>query len=183
MRIKPEVSEDLIMKLFYAVMIIFILPISVTSVHSVAERQFAENIEAIEYFEEVFDTAAAHAVAKVEDIDESDRRWDSGVTRNGNQRDTLQTGWNDDFRLSRNPSESRTIFRNENENLRLNFRGNGRQRLRNQNRYSDSQNSARYYPQENDGRNMFGLNSGNSNFRGDRFNRPLDVNEKNLGNF
>ena len=165
------------MESFYAVLLTFLFPISATSVHPVAQGQFVENLEAIQHFEQVFDTAAMYASGKAEDIDESNRRWDSGITRNGYQRDTLQTGWNDDIRISRNPIESRTIFRNDNENLRLNVHGNGRQRVRNQNRYQNYQNSARYRPEETD---YFELNSGSSNYRGDRFNRPI---QKNLGMF
>merc|ERR1711892_182030 len=78
-----EVSKRFKMESFYAGLLTFLFPISATSVHPVAQGQFVENLEAIQHFEQVFDTAAMHASGKAEDIDESNRRWDSGITRNG----------------------------------------------------------------------------------------------------
>ena len=155
----------------FITVLIYFSPISVVSMYPVIEG-FVENLEAIDYFEEVFDSAAVVAGAKVEEIDESNRRWDSGDSRNGYQRDTRQA----DF--SRNPSSgSRTIFRDDNEDLRINIRGNRRQRIRNQNRYQNSQFSELAYPKENGGRNKDFV--GNR----DRFNRLPERNSNNAGMF
>ena len=71
------------------VFIIYLWLISVTSVYPLVEG-FVENIEAIQHFEEVFDNAAKFAGSKIEEINESNRRLDSGESRNQYQRDTRQ---------------------------------------------------------------------------------------------
>ena len=113
-------------------LVIYLWKIPAARMYPVVEG-FVENMEAIEHFEEVFDSAAVFAGAKVEEIHESERRWDNEDSSNGYQRETRQA----DF--FRNPSESRTIFRNDNDDLRINIRGNRRQNTRNQNRNHDSQ--------------------------------------------
>ena len=51
------------------VLIIYLWPISVTSVYPSVVEGFVENMEAIQHIEEVFDNAAKFAGAKVEEID------------------------------------------------------------------------------------------------------------------
>ena len=86
---------------------------------------FLENLEAIEHFEKVFDSAAVSAGAKDKLFPESERRWDSEGVNDEHPRESRQV----DF--SMDPSESRTIFRDDDTDLRINIRGNRRQRLRN----------------------------------------------------
>ena len=84
-----------------------------------------ENLEAIEHIEKVFDSAAVSAGAKDQVFPESERRWDSEGANNEHARESRQVGF------SMDSSESRTIFRDDNADLRINIRGNRRQRLRN----------------------------------------------------
>ena len=73
------------------VLIIYLWPLSATSVYPVVGR-LVENMEAIQHIEEVFDTAELFAGDKVEEINESNRRWDSGETRN-ERYSTTWTEW------------------------------------------------------------------------------------------
>merc|ERR1711892_102139 len=145
---------DLILVMFgMFTLLIYLWKIPAAKMFPIVEG-FVENMEAIENFEEVFDSAAVFAGAKVKEIHQSERRWDTEGSSNGYQRETRQA----DFSL--NPSDSRTIFRNDNDDLRINIRGNGRQNTRNQNRNHESQ-SAEYYQRKSEGRRSnFGSNRG-----------------------
>merc|ERR1711892_1235830 len=145
---------DLILVMFgMFTLLIYLWKIPAAEMYPVIEG-FVENMEAIENFEEVFDSAAIFAGAKVEEIHESERRWDTEDSSNGYHRETRQA----DF--SMNPSGSRTIFRNENDDLQINIRGNRRQNTRNHNRNHESR-SAEYYQRKSEGRRQnFGSNRG-----------------------
>merc|ERR1711892_11810 len=161
---------DLILVMFgMFTLLIYLWKIPAAKMFPIVEG-FVENMEAIENFEEVFDSAAVFAGAKVKEIHQSERRWDTGDSSNGYQRETRQA----DF--SMNPSDSRTIFRNDNDDLRIHIRGNRRQNNRNQNRNHESQ-RAEFHQRESEGRRQnFGSNRG-------RFGSLPDRNPNNPGRF
>ena len=147
-------------------LLIYVWKIPAARMYPVVEG-FIENMEAIEHFEEVFDSAAVIAGAKVEETSESERRWDNGDEY---ERGTRQA----DF--IRAPLQSRTIFRDDNEDLRINIRGNTQDRTRNQKRYQGSQ-SSEYYQRDSEGRQRdFGPARG-------RFDELPERSYNNPGNF
>ena len=90
------------------------------------DEGFIENIEAIQHFEEVFESAAAFAGVVSEESSDSNRRWDEGEAGTAYQRNSRQVGY------LRNPALSRILFREQN------IRANGRY-----NHYRDRQESIR----------------------------------------